>query len=240
MKTLVFTLCWGTAWERYGKNFVESFDRYWLPAVDLALITDQPHPMPRGTMIDLDAIEGVREFRARWKGSRRATGWEPLAGMKRDERGYSWRMDAAKWMPQALAPIGGLLLVQDGDILCWFDADVVTTSLVPVNWVEMLLDDHDVAMLQRGSYHSEIGFYAIRVSARTRQLLLRFADFYRTDAVFGLKEWHSAYVFDRALEMFPGLTINNLNRENGKGHVWPKTRLAGHTEHRKGNRKDKR
>jgi len=241
VRTVVVSLCWGTAWDRYGKNFVETFHRYWPANVHLMMVSDRAVPLPRGEIVDLFAIEGFYEFHGRWDNNRRAKGLDAPTGSKVDDNGYSWKFDAIKWMPQALAPVGALQSLADGDIICWFDADVVTTRPVPDNWVQSLLEERDIAMLQRGRTHSEIGFYAVRVGTRTRQLLRRFADFYRTDDVFALKEWHSAYVFDRALEFFPDITVNNLNRDNGKGHVWPRAHeLSRYTAHLKGKRKDKR
>lgn len=235
MKTRVVSLMWGTAWERYGAAFAFSFLKYWPGSVELAVVTDRELSLlaARITELPLDAIGGVKAFPT----DDRARGLNPPAGSKVDERGYSWRHDALKWMPQALAPRAALEGLSDGDIFCWLDADVETIAKVPEGWLDMLLDGHDVAMLQRTGTHSEIGFYALRLGPGTRHVLDAFAAFYTTGAVFALKEWHSAFVFDQALADWPGLRIRNLAM--GKGHVWPRTVLAQYTVHKKGKRKDK-
>lgn len=238
MKIRVFSLCYGSAWERYGETFANSFAKYWPAEIELVIVADRQLPLPRGRVADLTAIPGVAEFRHRWKGKDVASGSKPPKGSKVDENGYSWRMDALKWMPQAMAPLAVLNGMFDGDILLWFDADVETISKVPLGWPTELLGDADVACLQRAGTHTEIGFYGVRINSRTRTFLKLFSAFYATDDVFRLKQWHSAFVFDRALESIPGIKVRNLNPTGAKGHVWPSSPLAEHTVHRKGKRKD--
>ncbi|MHB1086137.1 MAG: hypothetical protein ACYCZ0_00120 [Minisyncoccota bacterium] len=240
MKIRAFTLCYGNAWERYGEIFANSFAKFWPEQVELVVVADRKLPLPRGRVADLLAVPGVTEFRHRWKNDDRANGRKPPAGAKVDDNGYSWRMDAVKWMPQAMAPLAVLDGMYDGDILVWFDADVETIAPVAMGWVPELLGDGDVACLQRGRVHTEIGFYAVRISARTRSFLRRFANFYATDDVFKLKQWHSAFVFDRALEEDDGIKVTNLNPDGGKGHVWVQSALQELTIHRKGKRKDQK
>lgn len=238
MRVRVCSLCWGTAWERYGRGFVESFTRHWPADIELLLVTDDVVWLTRGRQVELQGIQGYREFVERWASVPVANGRERPEGGKVDASGYSWRHDAVKWMPQALAAIPGASGLEDGDIFVWFDADTVTTAKVPPRWVEDLLGDADVACLARPGKHTEIGFYAMRMSDRTRRVLRAFADLYIDDTIFRLSEQHSAFAWDRAIETQPGLIVRNLNTRGGRGHVWPHTVLAEFTEHRKGKRKD--
>lgn len=237
MRTAVVTLMWGNAWVRYGWKFAATFARYWPRHYDLFVVGDQHYPLERGYQIPLDTVAGYKEFCEKWGADPVANGKNRPAGSKVDENGVSWRHEAVKWMPQALAPNAALRFFEDGDIMVWFDADVVTTNVVRVNWIADLLGDADVACLQRDRQHSEIGFYAIKVSPRTRFMMRTFAAFYTTGKVFDLPEWHSAYVWDRALENVPDLKVKNLS-PGLRGHVWPATKLAECTMHNKGKRKD--
>lgn len=236
MSVKVCSLVWGDAWERYGKTFAESFARFWPHNVDLTMVSDKPLELPRGEVKHLVDIVGVKSFRTRWKDVPYANGFKK--GVKVDARGYSWRHDAVKWMPQALAPMAVLYSMHDGDIFVWMDADTETVADVPKGWVQDLLGVCDVACLQRPGAHSEIGFYAMRINDRTRFALERFCNFYRTDAVFKLAEWHSAFAFDLAIEDIPGLRVRNLNPHGHKGHCWPKTELSRFLVHKKGKLKD--
>ncbi len=239
MKARVFTLCWGTAYDRYGQTFIETFDKFWPKNVDLMVVSDRDIPMPRGTVSPMAEVVGLVDFKKRWGKNPKAQGMVPPAGAKRDPRGYAWRFDALKWMPQAMAPLAALQGMSDGDILCWFDADVETTGKVKAGWLAELLGDADMACLQRTNYHSEIGCYVVRVNPKTREMLIKFAELYAGDGVFKLAQWHSAFAFDHAAASVDGLKIRNLNPAGGKGHVWPATALAKYTVHNKGKRKDK-
>lgn len=234
----VVTLMYGSAWERYGNIFATTFHRYWPAEADLVVVADRDLPLKRGRVTALNDIPGVVEFRARWNGHPKAAGMGRL-GVKVDEKGYSWRHDALKWMPQAMAPLAALDDMQDGEVLCWLDADVETTSAVPADWVEGLLGDCDVACLQRAGTHSEIGFYACRISPDTKAMLRHFAGLFADDTIFSLREQHSAFAFDVALNAAPWLKIRNLS-PGKRGHVWPSTALADHAVHKKGKRKGRR
>ena len=138
---------------------------------------------------------------------------------------------------QILIPGMAAVGLQEGDILVWLDGDVVTTKKVPLDFVPNLLgDDRDVCFLNREPQHSEIGFWAIRINRRTRKFLNDMAEFYRSGNVFGLSEWHSAFVWDRAREM-NDLKEVRLCRPNRRGHVFPKSPLGEYMDHLKGPRK---
>ena len=239
MTVRVVSLCWGSAWDRYGRKFAQSFSEHWPKDVELVMVTDAFVGLPRGRQVYLDTIPGYRAFLDRWSGDKRATGFDPPAGTRKiDANGYSWRHDAVKWMPQALATIPGIAGLADGDIFVWFDADTETTSPVREGWIEELLGDADVACIRRPGTHTEIGFYAMRLKWQTRCVLNLFADFYKFGPLFEMSEWHSAYVWDRALDTEPGLKIKDLNPTGVRGHAWPFTPLAEFTTHNKGKRKD--
>lgn len=236
MKTRVVTLMWGTAWERYGERFYTTYDRYW--SSPLTIVTDRELPvLDDCDLILFDEIPEIGWFRDKWRREKQANGLVVPPGYKRNAKGYSFKFDAVKWMPQAMAPIAAVGGMQYGDILVWLDADVETKAEVPESWPEELLDGHDVAGLFRGNYHPEIGFYAMRISPATCRVLRRFANFYSSGTVFGLSEWHSAYVWHEALKSEPELKIRNLSPGTTGGHVWPNTELAKYTEHHKGKRK---
>lgn len=232
MKQRVLSLCWGSAWDRYGEDFVATFAKHWPQDVDLALVTDERRGLPRGREMMLGDAPGYHAFMSRWKDDARAQG-----RFSRDRKAKPgvrfWKHDAVKWAPQGLCPVMGLDGLECGDILAWFDADVMTHKAVPEGWLGELLDGHDVACLQRRSQHSEIGFWAIRVSGPTRRFVNAFADYYASGRVFALDEWHSAYVFDAALKQ-ARLKVRNLNPTMARGHCWPITPLAHHTTHLKG------
>jgi hypothetical protein len=127
-------------------------------------------------------------------------------------------------------------VMRDGDVLCWLDADVVTHSAPPAGWIESLLGDEDVAYLGRAPKHSEIGFWAVRLSEESRRFVQEFADLYATDRLFQLRTWHSAFAWDDARRWAEshGLISARDLTPGGDGHVWFQSPLKAHLDHLKG------
>lgn len=230
MRERVVTLMWGDAFERYGKQFLDTFARHWPAGVELVVVTDYLRGLRRGQEKLLHNVCGYQAFMARYGADRRAQGYDSRHHRAEPNKRF-WRADAVKWAPQGLAPRAAMHGLEDGDILAWFDADVHTTSKVREGWLGELLDGHDVACLQRQGAHSEIGFWAVRIGPETRRAGDAFANCYATGAVFDLPEQHSAHVFDWAIK---GLKVRNLNARGIKGHPWPASPLAEFTVHKKG------
>ena len=242
----------------YGFRFVETFHKHWPADVNLISYTEERVDLPRGECRSLWDCVGAREFYERHKDNREHSGREPNAlwRQKDTDKSYSWRFDTLKWFRQCLIPNGAAGTLPDGELMIWLDADVVTLRDVPVDFVEGLIGDADLVYLGRKNTHSEIGFWAVRLNARTRDFLKHFADMYRGGAepraigsplagivdVFDLPEWHSAYVFDRVREdhetLDAGFDIaaHDLT-PGGRGHVWHSSPLTLYTDHLKGNRK---
>lgn len=259
--TTVVTGWTGRDYDRLGAQFIYSFDPHWPgrrvtdTAVHLMVFTDLEKlreearypiktrlPTPRclntcGYRLECD---GLAEFIERHKDNKAAHGREPNERWKEKEvaAGYSFRFDAVKFATQLFIPEAAQVQLPDGEILVWFDADVVTHRAVPENFIESLIGDSDLVHLGREPKHSEIGFWAVRLSPLTRRFLKRLADLYRFDKVFDLREWHSAFVFDTARKEFEaqGMRSKNLT-PGGRGHVWPGSPLGRYTEHLKGKRK---
>jgi hypothetical protein len=241
LATTIVTGVWGPAGQSYCQTFMDSFDRYWPGDVGLQIWSDRPIIAPRGALRDLGQTDGWQAFCDRHKDEKFANGREPdrlrwkpsaIAG------GYNFRFDAVRFAGQAFVPEAASKELPDGDILAWFDADVETFAKVPEQWLEGILGKHPGAYLGRGAKHSEIGFWAVRLNPETRRMLKAFADLYRSDALFGLKEWHSAWLWDYARRETITVPLLDLT-PNGSGHVWfdPRSPLKAYTDHRKGQRK---
>lgn len=239
MRARVVTLMYGSAYERYGKEFLRTFDEFW-SGVELLVVADRDYGFGKHLYVPLKSVDGYSQFMDRWGADPVARGMRPPNNAKRDANGYSWRHDACKWMPQALAPIAALEGMQDGDLVTWLDADVRTTAPASAVWLGDLIVDADVACLQRDGSHSEIGYFSVRLNRHTRTAITLFAELYRSGEIFNLKEWHSAFAWDAAFNSVAGLITTKSLNPGGKGHVWPNTRLAECLIHDKGKRKDKR
>lgn len=232
---------------QYGERFLRAFDRYWPKDVQLLVYVEEPTPMPREAERILWTIPGALEFQERHAGNLAAQGRVPQACWKHRERfnGYSFRNDALKFWKQILIPEAAandpvLGPLADGDLLVWLDGDVETLRPVPPDLVSEALAGAEICYLGRERGHSEIGFWAVRINPRTRAFLAAIADQYRSDAVFELPEWHSAFAWDHVRRSIdPPLAAHDLcaQAKIRAGHVWPYTMLAPYMRHDKGARK---
>lgn len=224
-------------YRQYGRRFLDTFARFWPASVALEVYTEEEVATPRGEICSLWGIPGAREFADRHVNNAEVHGRVPKPNWKGSERdkGYSYKHDAYKFWKQILIPEAASRSMEDGDVLAWFDGDVVTHKPVPERFVETLLGDADVVFLGREPRHSEIGFWAVRLNPATRHFLSAIANEYRSDAFLQLPEWHSAFVWDHVRRR-AGLKERDLT-PRGHGHVWPKTQLARYTSHLKGPRK---
>lgn len=228
-----------SGYDLYGRQFIETFNRYAPYDLDLVVYSAEPVPMPRGRCVPHAEVNGAVEFHERNKNIPERCGKAPVPGWrKKDERaGYSYRHDAVRFAWQLLYPDHAADSVQHNDILAWFDGDVVFNSPIDTGWIERTLSPADLSFLGRET-HTELGFWAVRMTHPGRAFVRALAETYRTDAVFKLPEWHSAYVFDHCRKGFIG-TANDLT-PGQKGDVWRYTRLIDFSKHLKGNLKNSR
>ncbi len=222
----------------YGEKFLASFHRYAAPEIRLGVWVEQPHTMPREACRDLWAIPGAREFHVKHADNLAAQGKVPTDLWKSSERlkGYSFRTDSYKFWKQILIPGAAAGELADGDVLVWFDGDVQFHNKFSAATIEALLGNAQVAFLGRGTSHSEIGFWAIRLDDVTRSFLVAIADAYTSGEVFNLPETHSAYVWDHVRKGM-AMRERNLCADGARGHVFPLTPLAQFCAHLKGMRK---
>lgn len=229
----------------YGERFLRTFSQFWPADVGLKVFVEHSDAkleasMRDGTFVSLWSCPGVEDFIKRHINRPEAVGRQPGPKWKSGDvrRGYSFRFDAVKFCRQLFIPETAAAGLADGDILVWLDADVVTYRQIPNGFVEGMLGDADCCYLGRGRKHSEIGFWAVRLNPLTRGFLGLLAATYRSDIVFSLGEWHSAFVWDacRTASADKGVRFLDLT-PGGQDHVWMQSPLVHYTDHVKGDRK---
>lgn len=238
------TICTGwhpEAWTLYASTFIDMFSRHWPEGVNLVAYVEKPQTLIRGQQRSLWDIRGAKDFIERHQNNPAHNGRGRLDAWKSKEisGGYSYRFDAVRFCKQMFIPYAAAFGMKDGEVLAWFDSDVVTYKDVPANWIEGILGDSELVYMGRERKHSEIGFWAVRLNPVTRSFLCDLSYLYRTDEVFKLAEWHSAFVFDHCLKKFEhidGGRVKNLT-PGSRGHVWFQCELGRYTDHLKGNRK---
>lgn len=220
---------------QYGRQFMGNFHQHWPEEVRLKVFTEEVVEVPRGGIRSLWTCPGSKEFIERHSGIPERNGRSPVKGWgsKDHRKGYCYRYDAVKFSRQCIIPTNAADESEDGEVLCWLDADTITFKDIPPNFVESFLSDHDICYLGRMNLHSEIGFWAVRLNDRTRRFLAGLSYVYTSDEVFNYPEWHSAFMFDRIRERHSGLKSLNLT-PRGHSHVWFQTPLGNFMDHLKG------
>jgi hypothetical protein len=225
---------------QYGDTFMKSFARFWPEQVQLMVYTEEPQEMQRGVNKMLFNIPGATEFYARHFDDPIVSGREPCVGHKWKRsclaKGYNFRYDALKFFKQILIPNDAARWLDDGDILIWLDGDVETIAPPDLESITQPLRKADVMFLNRDGTHSEIGFWAVKISAETRRFLAVMAESYTGDHFLDMPEYHSAYIWDRA-RVACRLREHHLVKSGKSGHVWPHTMLGRWSAHAKGARK---
>jgi len=249
--TTIVSGCHPAGYVEYGRNFLTSFAEFWPRDIalhffmeDLAPLRDLPGTFERRERVTFSSVfscPGLQEFIDRHKNTPERCGRAPNERWKQRQfaDGYNYRFDAVRFVKQLFYPESAAMRLQDGEILSWFDADVVTLKPVPAGFIEKLLGDADLVYLGREPKHTELGFWAVRLNPKTRHFLTALADEYRSDEVFSLPEWHSAYVFDTVRKTFFGTSHPKMKSltPGGRGHVWHQCALGDYSDHLKGGRK---
>jgi hypothetical protein len=225
-------------WRQYAHRFADTFNKYWPRSVKCIAYTEEPQEVPNIEVRSVLDIPGCREFIEKYRDDKRANCRDVQPNWKQGakDRGYNFRFDAWKFSRQGFIPWAAWVNCPTR-YMAWFDADVITTRPVPEGFIESLLPEGKaVAYLGREPKHSEIGFQLYDLEHPSALAMLRiFRDLYASEAVFQLKEWHSAYAWDHARReaSVPG---HNLT-PNGHGNVWIDSPLRQYTDHLKGKRK---
>lgn len=231
------------AWLGYAERCIGSFCDLWEPSVRLLGYVEQfvPAAPARVEQRSLWDCRGVHDFIETHSQDPDHCG-RGETGTRRGrylyKGGYSFAFDAVRFCRQAFIPEAAAAGRVDGTILCWLDADVLTTAPVSAGLVAGLFGKGaDVVHIGREAQASELGFWGVRLSPGTRVFLAAFAETYRSGEVFALAEWHSGFVFDHCLRQMPTLAVRNLVPKEARlqrGHVWFSTPLGKCTDHLKG------
>src|SRR4029079_6402538 len=197
MKTTIVSGFHPAGYEEYGKAFLKTFDRYWPKEVDIIVyVENKIKPIGREIIRDVFSIPGCKQFieehqHPRFHGMEEVPGWNEKD--RRNPEG-SYRFNAVKFCRQLFIPEHAADKLPDGDILVWFDGDVISHAEPPGDFVNHLLGEKDLVTLGRDRLNTDLGFWAVRLNKRIRELLKAIADSYRSGYVLKLEEWHSGFL----------------------------------------------
>ena len=230
-------------YKEYGKRFIDSFMKY---ANGYSLIVYGRKSLPElPDEIELRYKDSIREFDQLLSEFKRdpilcGTQEHPQKKWKDKEKlfGYSYRFDASKFcrMVVVMHHAARSLAKMDGvKYMIWLDGDTVVRQDIPKDIVEKALNGKDYAYLGRPGKYTETGFLVFDIE-RCMPILDKWVKYYTEGWYAFEKEWHSAWLFDRAREAYPDIVGHNLT-PNGRGHVIHQCWVGKIFDHLKGNRK---
>ena len=240
MTNTVVTAFSAKGYHEYGARMLESWAKYNNGHKLVVYTSDMDQCLPDVEQREQSDIPGFKEFLAKWDGNKAVAGREPIPGRWKQRElqvGYSYKWDSYKFF-RMVAVMHHAAHAQGTGIMIWLDGDNVIREKSPHDlFTRWLPDDCAYAYLGREPKHSETGFVVFRLPDALPILDAWYA--YYTYGTFLLEdEWHSAYLFDRAREQFPGIKGHNLT-PGGSGHVIFQCSVGDWTMHNKGSRKSK-
>lgn len=197
-------------WHGHARRCVESFHEHWR-GITLRTYTDE--------QLETES-DWLAEFKLRH--SHRPTN--------------NYRFDAVRFAHK-VAAIELAYRVGTADVLVWIDADCVTHAEVDAAWLSSLLGDADFGYLRRAHKYPECGFLLIRRNQAGAEFLRRVVRQYRTDALFGLDEWHDSWVFEHVRKSMPMACASLSGDAEATGHPLVNGPLGARLDHLKGKRK---
>lgn len=225
----------------YGKKMLESFLKYW-PSNQTILVYVEGCELDSGLssneriiVKDLLQVSDLVNFKTRHKDNPAANGCVKNSTVK------DFLFDAVRFSHKVFALYDA---VQNnfGKSIVWLDADTITHSKVPDNFLETNFPSskYGIAYLGRTKQYSECGW----VVYHTKHPLMKdfwntFTNYYNSDSIFKLKEWHDSYVFDvtRLEYESKGMVNQNITPGFVAGHPFINCILGEYMDHMKGPRK---
>jgi hypothetical protein len=236
-------------YERYGKNFIDSWLEHWSPLVRLVVYYegdefDNLEFSPRITWRPIEEVEFLRDYMESLK-------FPIMHGIVGDryDINFDARMARKPFMQSHTAKLYG------GKVF-WIDADVVTKEHVPESFLDDCLpDDALCCYLGRdGWYFTESGFIGFNSShPKAREFFKNYLHTFITGTIFAQAPqyndqgqyvwggWHDCIGFDCVRHiMGNGEEFLNLAAHVKPGHMHPFQMSAPgkYMHHLKGNRKD--
>lgn len=234
----VFTTVHAEGYAQYGRQFIDSFLRFWPQSHELVIYAegfDIPSPPPRVRVVDNATLQGLADFKQRHAESPLAHGNNP--------KGYSYRFDAVRFANKVFA-MCDIARQRPSRYVLWLDCDTSTFQGVPSDFVARLLASGEfMAYLGRYGLHSETGFLPFDLAhPGAKAFFNTLEQFYASDAVFSLSEWHDCEVIDatRSVLQAQGLLKARNLSIHGSSHPFINSVPGLFMDHLKGPvRKDK-
>lgn len=211
----------------YGKNFIDTFIKYWPDTIKLYVYYDGEPEFINDKVVWLDYNEECKdqkEFAERGK------------NIPQD----SFYRGATKFSYKGFTIINHLEKNLDRYNI-WMDADCITVNPITEEWLHTLKDTSCLSVLMRNTRAIETGFILTdNKHKHYNNFINTYADVYRKDIIYSLPEWHDSYVLNHVIYTC-NLSYFDLSPHNEYREIHPfSTGVLGRClDHLKGPRKYK-
>ena len=219
-------------YDLYGKNMLESFDKYYPDQIDLHVYYEGNLPEIRSDRIHYYSYKEhcpeFYEFEKRNKDRKYPPGF---------------RYQAVRFAHKPYAILSHLKNC-DSQYTIWCDADTVAIKPIPYNFIKSLVHRKAyMSCLLRTARYTECGFYILDTHHKYHnEFIDRFVNkMYSEDLLFNEREWHDSWIFDVVhLQMVQERKIRVYDLSNGIdcAHPFAQGPLGEYLDHLKGKRKN--
>ena len=232
-------------WDQYAKTMLETFIQHWPKSIKLKVYHEGaiPEDAPDSNQIEWidlhDTCPELVAFKEKHKDNPFANGYK--VGSDTTKKG-SFLWEAVRFAHKSFC-VSHATLNSSTDLVIWLDADVVTHSSVPYEFVESLLPENFyTAYLGRQKIYPECGFVIYNTEhPKHQQFMDDWKKLYNNDELFQLEEYHDSYLFWQLLQRHD-LVKESFNISEGHPHkpgihVFINSPLGKYMDHLKGSRK---
>lgn len=229
-------------YETYGRQFLESFIKFWPEDVQVWVYAEDVSVDivdPRIRIVDHNAtLHKLIGFREEY-------GALPEANGRNDKYDpeYNFRWDAIRFANKVFAVTDAIRnTAGQWDQLIWLDADTVTHRQIPSELLDRLAprEKQLAAYLNRRGY-PECGWVGYNLNHPMITLFAdRFEQTYLSGKFLEMPESHDSYVFwmiVKKMERAGEAKFRFLGSNRAKGHIFINSELGGYMDHLKGDRK---
>lgn len=235
METVVVTSFTPEGYERYGRNFLESWNLHW---PNRLILYTHNQRIKGHEWVNAEEVPTIRAFLDRHKDNPVAKGLVPNAGWKESEvaKGYSFRFNAYVFGRKPLIIADAMRRLPPETKLFWLDADIITFRGVPSGLLGSLLShDLDLCFLPSNNDLTEsscVGFNLSRQSCR--DFIEEFESIYVKDRFYDEVCWDDGHVFDYLVARLKP----SFSYIRGMQHPFEQSILGKHMFHLRGPSKD--
>lgn len=244
MKIEVVTTFNQEGYEQYGKTFINTFEQYWAPEIELHVYNEGGKGGVKvGERVFIHSYEEECPLGVEFKK-------QPKPHIPADvPNPYRFRVDK---FSHKIFSLAAHMRKTKADYVVLIDADVETFDTVTPEWVEDLavmraktrnnpprVESHVACLLRPWFHHTECGFVLYKVCGKTKDMVQTMEDVYTSGHIYTQDGWCDSSCFDYVRKRFEeerGLIVRNLTNpcETELLDVWPTSPLGEKMVHKKG------